>query len=905
MDQPPTSNRPDDLKPDLPTNPSAQARGQGNTDITPASSQGPSSSSEQTPPAPVGPPLTPMAWLRANSAYLFFFALLVVWLYTSYGLGGVWKAFLVVVGLGFVVFIHELGHFLAAKWCDVHVQTFSVGFGPALPGCSFQRGETTYKLAVVPLGGYVSMVGEGTEEEGGEDDPRSFKNKTVGQRMLIISAGVIMNVILGCICFVILYRFHGMDRAPAIVWRVDPGSPAWTKGVRTDSVIERIGSVKHPWFEDLRAAVALDQKLLPIDFEFKSRNGTILNVGLAPRKDYNDPYPIIGVASPPRLKLPPPEARKARDRPVYYNSAAAAARVMDLLPGDRVVRCTNPAKEDKVTDLPRDRQEAYDELCKRLRALKEGPLELYVLPRGAAEGQEPKKVVVPNEGFEFGDRIVGTTDPDTPEEPFNIKALPPDVLLPRDNSKRKEEACDPFEFTKRMKLLAGKPAVIQVVRDPSGEKVNLLVPPAYHYTLGMTMYMGKVVAIRDNSPASKTDLQAATDDVKGDQLVELKVSFVRDKVEQKSQVLKIADTDPMRLPDVLARLAAQAKKDGCKVQVTATVLRLFGKEQKEKALEPMDWDDSWDFQLEVPVSLTSPLSIPQLGIAYRVKTMVERVKPDSPASRATEVVKVAGFWDWLKWFFGYSAEKEKDGEETSIQDNDELQKIRLLHGGKKPGDMTWTSWREMKSRRGEEGKEEVYDQWPYYFWYLQSGDYHEIQVKVFRGNKELDKPLRLKAEEDLSWPQDDRGLLLVTDMRLLPIDSTLEAVQTGLGESLSFIKKMYLNLASLIRGRISTKTLGGPIELASQTFAAADDPFILMWWLGMISLNLAVVNFLPIPVLDGGHMVFLIYEKLRGRPPSETVRAAATYLGLAMIFSLMLFVFYQDIMRRLLGWWSY
>jgi len=63
----------------------------------------------------------------------------------------------------------------------------------------------------------------------------------------------------------------------------------------------------------------------------------------------------------------------------------------------------------------------------------------------------------------------------------------------------------------------------------------------------------------------------------------------------------------------------------------------------------------------------------------------------------------------------------------------------------------------------------------------------------------------------------------------------------------------------------------------------------------MISLNLAVVNFLPIPILDGGHMVFLIYEALRRRRPSETVQAVATYAGLAVILSLMVFVFYNDI----------
>src|SRR5262249_41223536 len=103
------------------------------------------------------PPLTFTGWLTSAGPYLLIFLALGIWLYRSYGWDGVVRAFLVMLGLGFVIFIHELGHFLAAKWCDVHVQTFSIGFGPALPGCSFQRGETTYKLAVLPLGGYVAM----------------------------------------------------------------------------------------------------------------------------------------------------------------------------------------------------------------------------------------------------------------------------------------------------------------------------------------------------------------------------------------------------------------------------------------------------------------------------------------------------------------------------------------------------------------------------------------------------------------------------------------------------------------------------------------------------------------------------------------------------------------------------
>src|SRR5262249_5252851 len=137
---------------------------------------------------PAGTPLDddklpPRAWLMRNGVYLVLFAALGILLYRSFGLDGMWYIAKAGLGLGLVIFIHELGHFAVAKWCDVHVQTFSIGFGPALPGCSFQYGETTYKIALFPLGGYVKMVGEGDNDPETEDDPRSFKNKSVGQRM--------------------------------------------------------------------------------------------------------------------------------------------------------------------------------------------------------------------------------------------------------------------------------------------------------------------------------------------------------------------------------------------------------------------------------------------------------------------------------------------------------------------------------------------------------------------------------------------------------------------------------------------------------------------------------------------------------------------------------------------------
>jgi len=193
----------------------------------------------------------------------------------------------------------------------------------------------------------------------------------------------------------------------------------------------------------------------------------------------------------------------------------------------------------------------------------------------------------------------------------------------------------------------------------------------------------------------------------------------------------------------------------------------------------------------------------------------------------------------------------------------------------------------------------VFDQWAFAFAMLQERDLHKIQLKVRRaGEPNLVELAPIVATQDTSWPSSELGLRLISDFVMQKADSIVEAVEFGTNDTIKSIRSMYQNLASLMSGRISTDSLGGPIEIASQTFSAAEDTFALILFLGMISLNLAVVNFLPIPMLDGGHMVFLIYEKLRGKPASDAVMAAATYLGLAIVLSLMAFVFYLDIKRR-------
>jgi regulator of sigma E protease len=810
--------------------------------------------------------MTPVAWLINNSVFLLIFAAIIGALLHKLGLEGLWNTAIVIIGLGVLIFVHELGHFLAAKWCDVHVQTFSIGFGPALPGCSFQRGETTYKIGAIPLGGYVNMVGEGTEADEDENYPRSFKNKSVGQRMLIISAGVIMNVILGAILFVCVYMYHGDYRPPATVGAVEPASPIWQKGIPTGSVITRIDGVNHPYFDDLRLKVALSAAGEQVPFVFAAPDGSWKRpVDLLPRKEENDPNPIIGLAPPDQLKLFA-APKKPSAPPVVAGSAAASARPLGLKPGDVVVATTDPKNPDSgLLPLSPDRGRRsvdYQELARRVRALAGKKLVLSVLPAGTAEGASPEQRDIPPEGFAFEDIIVGTTDPES-TNPFVVIALPEDPRNPGTDHP------DPFEFHRRLVKLKGKPMVIQVQRanTPAGTPpVDLFVPPAYHYIFGLQMQMGEVAGVRDGSPAAIVGVQ------KGDKLVAVQMA---DEKGNTLLALESNQFDGMRLPSQL--YAAAVGKPGKKT-VTLTVESADGKARK---LPPAEWQQEWDFDEEVPLSLTAPIAIPQLGLAYRVTNQVFEVR-STPAGEGAAPARPLAKGDQVRsvWFQNYS----RNGDDKPDWEKPE---------------------RDMQSQRNGE---EVYESWPWLMNLVGGLDFKTLKFKVHHPGGKNEETVELTAEEDLSWPATDRGFRgrLQGEYHIEKAANLGQALVMGANKTGRMIKALYLQLRGLATGRISAKQLGGPVAMISQGYMFAS----MGWWelmlfLGAMSINLAVVNFLPIPILDGGHMVFLIYEKLRGRPPSEAVRWAATCVGLALILGLFVFVFVNDylkVIRPHLGW---
>ncbi len=164
----------------------------------------------------------------------------------------------IAVGLGLLILVHELGHFLAAKWFGVHVRQFAIGFGPPL--VKWRRGETEYSLRVLPLGGFVDLAGEHPEAEGA-DDPRGLWHRPVWQRAVVFAAGVAVNAAMAVVIFAVAFLL-GVKAGAPIAGALVPGLPAAKAGIEPGDrlvAIGRAGEEMKPLasFDDLMYTVSL------------------------------------------------------------------------------------------------------------------------------------------------------------------------------------------------------------------------------------------------------------------------------------------------------------------------------------------------------------------------------------------------------------------------------------------------------------------------------------------------------------------------------------------------------------------------------------------------------------------------------------------------------------------------
>jgi len=445
-----------------------------------------------------------------------------------------WVILQVAGGLGFVIFVHELGHFLVAKACGVKCEKFFLGFDVGgLKLLSFTWGETEYGIGALPLGGYVKMLGqddnpaaaaaeaqraraagpghpftagdlppEPIDEPHPAWDPRSYPAQSVPKRMAIISAGVIMNVIFAVLMASLAFGL-GVKEMTCTISGVRTGGAAWRAGLRTGDEIVKIGDRENPIFNDLRHGVTVGDLAKGIEFTVRRpADASTRTVLLKPDTDLG--VPTIGVTSPISLTLP---AEFGKGLP-----GAAGLAKPALEPGDTVRTIDGaPVK-------------TYAELLAELSRKPSATVTLGVdrVVAGAAKPERVEITLPPQPrrttGITIGPARITAVQEGSPAAAAGLEAGDTIVTIAG------EPAGDPLTLDDRLATFTGKPLALTVGREGQADREVTITPREVTWrddetsgpgcrvavsALGIALAVADVVAdVAAGSPAAKAGLVA-------------------------------------------------------------------------------------------------------------------------------------------------------------------------------------------------------------------------------------------------------------------------------------------------------------------------------------------------------------------------------------------------------------
>ena len=697
-----------------------------------------------------------------------------------------------ILGLGFVVFVHELGHFLVAKACGVKCEKFYVGFDVPRALYKFQWGETEYGIGMIPLGGYVKMLGQddnpanfeteaerikAPQSEGGSNesanapdaqgknvtppalDPRSYPAKSVFARMAIISAGVIMNVIFAAIFAIIAYK-NGIQYTPAIVGATMAGDPLWTAGVAPGTTITQVGSNprRDLSFDRVRAELFRNDfgREITLTIEQPGRGPEELRLLPSDRlRNQPEPIPVLGFR--PRNLLTFFGTEKGKKlRPEW---------IKDIRDGDRITAVNGKAIQTAA---------------------------------------ELEKILAAN-----------------PWDPVTLSITRAPV-----------------------KQNSGKDSGANSANDSTETQFTVTVPSHAASDYGFTLEMGPIASIQSNSPAAKAKIPT------GAKMVAINGKPINDPLALPFEVLRhVGEEIELEIETVVN-----------KNETSRSTSKLFVREPLQSVQNSVAADT---------------MAIDSLGIAYRVSKIVRSVDPKGPA-------------------FG-KIEAGDTIEATRVQlSDDEISTYSEI--GVTASDMTkWVN---------HDGKGTV--GWPSHYFLTHSDTFRstkEMGFKVQQGNSTREVLITPRPSEVIF--DEGRGILgsCEIDSRTKVAESWQEAFVLGLGETGERMTDLVTVLRRLASGKVSLSNFQGPFGIFGMAKSAASAGFSnLLLFLVILSCNLAVMNFLPIPVLDGGHMLFLTWEAISRKPVNPRVQMYLSAMGMIFLLSLMLVVTHNDL-RRFLGLW--
>ena len=695
----------------------------------------------------------------------------------------------IIVGFGGIIFVHELGHFLAAKWAGIRVLAFSMGMGPVLfsyrKGMGLRKGSsepdyrrtlatqaeginksdpdaispTEYRFSALPIGGYVKMLGQEDANPGAVSEaPDSYQNCPVWKRMVVISAGVVMNLVSAAALFVIVFMV-GLKVQPPVIGTVAPGSPA-------------------------AEAVAVDREGIAPGLQPED---TILEVEGHRMRAFNEvatEVAMSGRGRPVRLLV----QRPGVEEPVVFEASARADRDTGLLDLGIGPAVSNTLARWEETDL-RDR---------------------YAQIVGFGD-------------LDPGDRLVGVDG---------------------------EPAARPTELFEAVRGSEGRP-VEALFQRPDGSPVTVTITPRRALQPGQAMIGGERAAVTHLlglRPLLRVDPAASADDT-------------RQGLRPGDVLVRVGDAEFPAYETAMAAIRAAAGRP--------LVLEVLRGDERVTLETRVSREGTIGFYPDSTAADNALVAAP-----VRIAPIAEGDDPDAeppPIERTpahelidrpgTRILSVAGrpITSLLELPDAIlaAAENSPDAETLEIPVTLGLPLPAQPDGREPTQTRSWTLTRaDLDALRALE-------------WSMPGG---EAAVALFEMEQTIDKAA-----------------------------TPLGAVARGIAKSRQVMNQTYLTFLRLFQGTVRVTHLKGPVGIAHLGTQVADQGFIwVLFFLGLVSVNLAVINFLPLPIVDGGQFLMLCYEGLRRKPVPIVVQNVATLAGLALIGAVFLVVTFNDI-RTLFG----
>jgi membrane-associated protease RseP (regulator of RpoE activity) len=805
-----------------------------------------------------------------------------------------WPYLLMVLGFSVIVFVHELGHFAVAKWAGVRVERFAIGFGRELFG--FTRGETRYSFNILPLGGYVKMLGqEDFDDKANElrfkSDPASFINKTVGARMAIVSAGVIMNTFFACLLFMIVFLI-GMEAEPPRIAFVTPDSPAEKAGLLPGDHIQQINGERMLEFNEVTFAIFLAPPHEPIEFVVERGGEVMPPLYITP--EYN-----------------PPDSTKQVQRQMVGIGPGVTNEIVAVGPEIDAQRTDHPRVGDRLVEV--DGMAVTDDNASiAFHTLAHDRREIFV------ERKDAKKPDRPPQRVRVEIPPLLSIYPSDPRDPASVSVLGLAPLTKFNQVDPRGRAylagLDDGDIILRWDDVPHPSAstVARAVRDSAerdipfrvqkadGRAYNGFVRPKKNKRGAATIgAVSKALTDRGTPGTAAPDgPQARFADVRP------RSEAARAGVSSGDVILRCNSVDHPSAATVNATIQTGAgeavalslrKADG---RTTNAIVRPQAPGSIDATFNLVA-DDFLQVGEIVPAIHGRPSPAARASIPLGAKiTSVD----GTPVQRWRDLISAFQRRAGSTLQLGYT---DSNGQ-AHVAAFDVPHSLHTLLGIGPEAKIVRIDGKETVTVDTPRGSDTLSVLYPEGARTMLTQLVGRTGVTVeYRENPlgEL-KTAVIDVTDDMvdPWlarvafrPSIDVGL----QTTLLKGKNALDAVWIGVIKTYYFIRMVYRTMQRMIFSRsVSVEAMSGPLGIIDIGGKVARSGAVeFLFFLAMISANLAVLNFLPLPIVDGGLMVFLLIEKIKGSPVSIRVQAATQFIGLVLIVGVFLFVTYQDAVR--------